>query len=72
MDNCWISCQITVDMKKVHDDFIIINLYIESANFTPGAHGSKQSITDSYIEFDISKSPLTTKAWVRGWRCITG
>ena len=45
-------------MKKVHDDFIIINLYIESANFTPGAHGSKQSITDYYIEFDISKSPL--------------
>ena len=30
MDNCWISCQAMADMadmKKVYDDFIIINLY---------------------------------------------
>ena len=27
MDNCWISCQAMADMKKVHDDLIIINLY---------------------------------------------
>ena len=28
MDNCWISCQILADMKKVYDDLIIINLYV--------------------------------------------
>ena len=28
MDNCWISCQVMADMKKVYDDLIIINLYI--------------------------------------------
>ena len=28
MDNCWISCQVIADMKKVYDDLIIINLYI--------------------------------------------
>ena len=28
MDNCWISCQVTADMKKVYDDLIIINLYL--------------------------------------------
>ena len=27
MDNCWISCQVMADMKKVCDDLIIINLY---------------------------------------------
>ena len=27
MDNCWISCQVMADMKKVYDDVIIINLY---------------------------------------------
>ena len=27
MDNCWISCQVMADMKKVYDDIIIINLY---------------------------------------------
>ena len=27
MDNCWISCQVMTDMKKVYDDLIIINLY---------------------------------------------
>ena len=27
MDNCWISCQVMADMKKVYDDLIIINLY---------------------------------------------
>ena len=27
MDNCWISCQGTADMKKVYDNLIIINLY---------------------------------------------
>ena len=27
MDNCWISCQVMSDMKKVYDDLIIINLY---------------------------------------------
>ena len=26
MDNCWISCQVMADMKKVYDDLIIINL----------------------------------------------
>ena len=28
MDNCWISCQVMADMKKVYDDLIIINLYL--------------------------------------------
>ena len=28
MDNCWISCQVMADMKKVYNDLIIINLYI--------------------------------------------
>ena len=28
MDNCWISCQVTAEMKKVYDDLIIINLYL--------------------------------------------
>ena len=27
MDNCWISCQVMADMKKVYDDLIIINLF---------------------------------------------
>ena len=27
MDNCWISCQVMADMKKVYDDLININLY---------------------------------------------
>ena len=27
MDNCWISCQVMDDMKKVYDGLIIINLY---------------------------------------------
>ena len=27
MDNCWISCQVKADMRKVYDDIIIINLY---------------------------------------------
>ena len=26
-DNCWISCQVVADMKKVYDDLITINLY---------------------------------------------
>ena len=26
MDNCWISCQVMTDMKKVYDDLIIFNL----------------------------------------------
>ena len=26
MDNCWISCQVMADMKKVYDNIIIINL----------------------------------------------
>ena len=26
MDNCWISCQVKADMRKVYDDIIIINL----------------------------------------------
>ena len=26
MDNCWISCQVMADMKKVYDNLIIINL----------------------------------------------
>ena len=29
-DNCWISCQVMADMKKVYNDLIIINLYIPS------------------------------------------
>ena len=28
MDNCWISCQVRADMKKVYNNLIIINLYI--------------------------------------------
>ena len=28
MDNCWISCQVTADMKKVYDNPMIINPYI--------------------------------------------
>ena len=28
MDNCWISCQVMADMKKVYDNLIIINLYL--------------------------------------------
>ena len=28
MDNCWISCQVMADMKKVYVDLMIINLYI--------------------------------------------
>ena len=27
MGNCWISCQVMADMKKVYDDLIIIDLY---------------------------------------------
>ena len=27
LDNFWISCQVMADMKKVYDDFTIINLY---------------------------------------------
>ena len=27
MDNCWISCQVMADMKKVYNNLIIINLY---------------------------------------------
>ena len=27
MDNCWISCQVMADMKKVYNDLIITNLY---------------------------------------------
>ena len=26
MDNCWISCQVMADMKKVYNNLIIINL----------------------------------------------
>ena len=26
MDNCWISCQVMADMKKVYDDLLVINL----------------------------------------------
>ena len=29
MDNCWISCQVMADMKKVYDNLIIINLYLQ-------------------------------------------
>ena len=29
MDNCWISCQVMADMKKVYDDLMIINLYMK-------------------------------------------
>ena len=28
MDDCWISCQVMANMKKVYDDLIIINLYL--------------------------------------------
>ena len=28
MDNCWISCQVVADMKKVYNDLIIIDLYL--------------------------------------------
>ena len=28
MDNCWISCQVMADMKKVYDNLIIVNLYV--------------------------------------------
>ena len=28
MNNCWISCQVRADMKKVYNNLIIINLYI--------------------------------------------
>ena len=28
MDNCWISCQVMADMKKVYNDLIIVNLYL--------------------------------------------
>ena len=27
IDNCWISCQVMADIKKVYEDLIIINLY---------------------------------------------
>ena len=27
MDNCWISCQVMAEMKRVFDDLIFINLY---------------------------------------------
>ena len=30
MDNCWISCQVMADMKKVYNNLIIINLYKQS------------------------------------------
>ena len=29
MDNCWISCQVMVDMEKFYGDLIIINLYLD-------------------------------------------
>ena len=33
MNNCWTSCQVMADMKKVYDDLIIINLYTASNIF---------------------------------------
>ena len=29
MDNCWISCQVMADLKKVYNDLILINLYVD-------------------------------------------
>ena len=34
MNNCWISCQVMADMKKVYDDLIIINLLSIFSNFS--------------------------------------
>ena len=34
MDNCWISCQVIADMKKVYDDLTIINLYYTSSIYS--------------------------------------
>ena len=46
MHNCWISCQVMADGKKVYDDLIIINLYqfifqsvLEGYNATIMAYG---------------------------------
>ena len=36
MDNCWISCQVMADMKKVYDDLIIINLYLKQSQNKKG------------------------------------
>ena len=34
MDNCWISCQVMADMKKVYNDLIVINLW-HGVHWTP-------------------------------------
>ena len=33
MDNCWLSCQVMADMKKVYDNLIIVNLYLQGVHW---------------------------------------
>ena len=47
MDNCWISCQVMADMKKVYDDLIIINLYyVHCRSVVPGGAGGAMAHPD--------------------------
>ena len=51
MDNCWISCQVMADMKKVYDDLIIINLYsFQSYNLNTNLHCRQQLSMESFLE----------------------
>ena len=40
MDNCRISCQVMVDMKKVYDDLINMNLYLRHVGSGGAGGGS--------------------------------
>ena len=42
MDNCWISYQVMADMKKVYDNFIIINLYQYLSNGQDVSNGQEE------------------------------
>ena len=55
MDNCWISCQVMADMKKVYDDLIIINLYVYYSIV-------KDSSADLGVNFKIVQNRPTVKA----------
>ena len=50
MDNCWISCQVTADMKKVYDHLIVINLQAEIP-FSFGLHRTLQKPSTKVSNF---------------------
>ena len=43
MDNCWISCQVMADMKKVYDDLILLTC-IGRAIWKQGHQGWQERI----------------------------